>query len=201
MHFEFVVSSLHGLTQHGVGRLLPGLRVAVPTYSPTMRAWLDGHGVRTRPSDDGDVLVELPRKVGDSSFIMADAAAHAGFVALCEADLRELETNDSMTRAVREALRASGPPFPSLETVGRCVGASTRTLRRRLSEEGTGYQELLDEARFSWAKRALQHTRRPVTAIAYDLGYAAPSNFTRAFRRALGISPSCFRNAEQDSRV
>ncbi|MFW5876256.1 MAG: helix-turn-helix transcriptional regulator [Myxococcota bacterium] len=95
-------------------------------------------------------------------------------------------------------VKQSGPPFPSLATLCRRVGCSARTLRRRLGEEGTGYQELLDEARFTWAKRALRYSRRPVTEIAYDLGYSAPSNFTRAFRRALGISPSAFRSSERE---
>ncbi|MCA9535846.1 MAG: AraC family transcriptional regulator ligand-binding domain-containing protein, partial [Myxococcales bacterium] len=198
VHFEFVLSALYTLARNGVGRVPAGVRLALPTMSERLSAWLEERGVAPRTSDDGDAVLEVPRALAGASFVMADAAAHAGFVALCEADMQELETNDPMTRAVREALNAGGPPFPSLDVVCCRLGATPRTLRRRLSEEGTGYQELLDEARFSWAKRALQHSRRPVTQIAYDLGYSAPSNFTRAFRRALGTSPSAFRSGEPD---
>jgi AraC-like DNA-binding protein len=198
-HYEFMLSTLHGLARHGVGSVPDGIRMKLPTKNDRLHAWLRERGVATSEADDGDTLLTLPRALAQASFVMADAGAHAGFVALCEADMRELNTNDPMSRAVRQALRDAGPPFPNLESISRRVGSSARTVRRRLSGEGTGFQALLDEARFTWAKRALQHSTRPVTAIAYDLGYAAPSNFTRAFRRALGTSPSAFRSADPDA--
>jgi len=47
----------------------------------------------------------------------------------------------------------------------------------------------------------LQHTDRPVVEIALDLGYSDASNFTRAFRRQTGVSPSTFRRqARGDGR-
>lgn len=199
VHLEFVLSTLFELARHGVGRLPEGIRVTLPTCQPHLRAWLENRGVAVRPSGDAVTLLELPRALAGMSFVMADATAHAAFVALCEGAMRELDRNDPMTRAVRAALKDAGPPFPTFEAICRRVGSSARTLRRRLGEEGTGYQQLLDEARFSWAKRALEFSRRPVTQIAYELGYSAPSNFTRAFRRALGTSPSQFRtNARAD---
>jgi AraC-like DNA-binding protein len=198
VHLEFLLSTLYGLARSGVGRVPEGVRLTVPTRDARLHRWLEERGLSVRVSEDGSTFLEIPRSLAQTSFVMADAAAHAEFVALCEAAMRELEPNDPMTRSVREALKHAGPPFPSLETLCRRVGCSARTLRRRLGEEGTRYRELLDEARFTWAKRALRYSRRPVTEIAYDLGYSAPSNFTRAFRRVLGISPSAFRRFEHE---
>jgi AraC-like DNA-binding protein len=198
IHLEFLLSTLYGLARSGVGRVPEGIRLTVPTRNARLHRWLEERGLSVRVSEDGTTLLEIPRSLAQTPFLMADPTAHAEFVAQCEAAMRELDPNDPMTRSVRDALKHAGPPFPNLETLCRQVGCSPRTLRRRLGDEGTGYQELLDEARFTWAKRALRHSRRPVTEIAYDLGYSAPSNFTRAFRRALGISPSAFRSSEHE---
>jgi AraC-like DNA-binding protein len=77
-------------------------------------------------------------------------------------------------------------------TVNDCadlVGMSHRTLQRRLAENDTTFNKLLDQTRFDLAKNLLQDTSVSVTDICYELGYTNPANFTRAFRRWAGVSP------------
>lgn len=69
------------------------------------------------------------------------------------------------------------------------VGMSERTLQRRLAEQGTNFNELLDQVRFDAARQLLQHNSISVTDISGELGYKNPANFTRAFRRWAGVSP------------
>jgi AraC-like DNA-binding protein len=69
------------------------------------------------------------------------------------------------------------------------VGMSERTLQRRLAEQGTNFNELLDQVRFDAARQLLQHNSISVTDISGELGYKDPANFTRAFRRWAGVSP------------
>jgi len=69
------------------------------------------------------------------------------------------------------------------------VGMSDRTLQRRLAEDGTSFNELLDQVRFDVAKHLLQDNSITVTDISGELGYKDPANFTRAFRRWAGVSP------------
>ena len=73
------------------------------------------------------------------------------------------------------------------------VGMSERTLQRRLSQHETTFNELLDQTRFDRAKQYLQDRSTSLSEIGYELGYANPANFTRAFRRWAGVSPRQYR--------
>lgn len=57
----------------------------------------------------------------------------------------------------------------------------------------TPHQYLM-RARLRRAARLLAATARPVTEIALECGFNDIANFTRAFRRSAGRSPSAFRN-------
>lgn len=49
--------------------------------------------------------------------------------------------------------------------------------------------------RLQWARTQLTATRRPISDIAYEAGFADQSHFTRAFRRATGLPPGRFRGS------
>lgn len=80
------------------------------------------------------------------------------------------------------------------EIVAKGLGVSPRTLSRRLSSEGTSYENVVDDLRRSLA---LQYVREPgvsVSQIAWLLGYEGPTSFNHAFRRWTGSSPSSARS-------
>ena len=60
-------------------------------------------------------------------------------------------------------------------------------------KEGKTYSQLVEEARFSEAARLLRNTDSKIIDVAYDVGYAHPTHFARAFRRIAGVSPSEYR--------
>ncbi len=70
-----------------------------------------------------------------------------------------------------------------------------RTLQRKLSEENTSYKELLDETRRELANQYLRQATLSVSEVTYLLGFSEPSNFSRAFKRWTGRTPSEFRAA------
>ncbi len=76
------------------------------------------------------------------------------------------------------------------DAVTRLLGISQRTLRRRLDEHQTSFQQVLDETRFEWAKQLLSNTDLGIGQIALVLRYSDPSVFTRAFARWSGLPPS-----------
>lgn len=90
-------------------------------------------------------------------------------------------------RQVIGSLLPSGNP--SLAAAADAAGFSLRTLQRRLNEAGCSYSQLLEEARHQAALRLLGDRSVKIVDVAFELGYADPANFTRAFRRWTGTSP------------
>lgn len=84
---------------------------------------------------------------------------------------------------------------PSIKTVAKALGTSTRTLQRRLHDEGVTFAELLDTFRRRMASELLQRHDLAVYEVAFLLGYSEPSTFFRAFRRWTGTSPLKYRGA------
>ena len=80
------------------------------------------------------------------------------------------------------------------ERFAREIGMSSRTMRRKLTEQGSSFQQVLDECRMRQA--VFEFRVRPdlsIAQIALRLGYAEHSNFTRAFHRWSGVSPQAYR--------
>lgn len=82
-----------------------------------------------------------------------------------------------------------------IEVVAESLNMSGRSLQRRLMEEGLSYSGLVADSRMRRAAAWLRRDEKPVVEIALDLGYTDPSNFTRAFRRWIGMPPAQFRRA------
>jgi len=84
--------------------------------------------------------------------------------------------------------------LPSQEQAAELVGMSPRTLRRRLSEEGTTWRPLLQDLIFARAVARLREGRCSVREIAEELGYSDATHFARFFRRRTGVAPSAYRD-------
>lgn len=96
----------------------------------------------------------------------------------------------SLSGQVREAVAhklADGEP--SVEGVARGLAVSARTLRRRLSEEGTSFRELVLGVRKERARALLEDVGLSVSETAFLVGFSDASTFCRAYRRWHGRSP------------
>jgi len=69
-------------------------------------------------------------------------------------------------------------------------------LQRKLSEQGISFTQLLDNTRRELSREYVRNPQHPFHEIAFLLGFAEPGNFSRAFKRWYGKSPSQYR---QDS--
>jgi AraC-like DNA-binding protein len=84
--------------------------------------------------------------------------------------------------------------LPSINQVAEFAGLSVRSLQRQLKDSGLNFRTMLASARYQGATRLLDNPDARVEDIAYQLGYAHPTHFSRAFRRFSGVSPLEYRN-------
>ncbi len=80
-----------------------------------------------------------------------------------------------------------------LPDAAKALKMTPRTLNRRLSAEGTSFQEIKDALRRDIAIRALQQSTDSIEQIAFDAGFSAPANFHRAFRKWTKRTPGSYR--------
>jgi AraC-like DNA-binding protein len=134
--------------------------------------------------DPADLDVRLP--LGDPTLARHNEEAVMRY-------LTELD-GGSIVERVREAIAErleDGEPSPS--EIAKALGLSLRSLQRRLEEKSTSYASLLTDTRRQLATDYLRAGKRSVTEIAFLLGFADVSAFSRAFRRWFGVSPSEYR--------
>jgi AraC-like DNA-binding protein len=67
------------------------------------------------------------------------------------------------------------------------------TLQRRLALDQQTFSRIVEQTRAEMAGDLLEGTDAPIREIASQLGYTNQNNFTRAFRRWAGVTPSAFR--------
>ncbi len=60
------------------------------------------------------------------------------------------------------------------------------------SLQGTSYKHIFEALRSELAIQYIEQNNMPISEITYLLGFSDTSNFTRAFRRWTGQSPSDF---------
>ncbi|WP_435592598.1 AraC family transcriptional regulator [Nocardia sp. bgisy118] len=107
--------------------------------------------------------------------------------------MQQRRKRQGLAAQVREALLTLGVAS-GLDEVAAELRMSTRTLRRRLTDEGTSYRELVAETRQMLAEELLS-IGATVEDVAGRLGYSDASSFTHAFTRWTGVTPGRFARA------
>lgn len=109
-----------------------------------------------------------------------------------------LRFSGRFSRKVRDALviqLEAGEPTKA-ETA-RLLVMTERTLLRRLQDENTTFQEVLDHLREEKAYDFLRQPDLTIDAIAVRLGFSTSSTFSRAFTRWTGQRPSDWRESQR----
>lgn len=171
---------------------------------PLNHVWLphDGHGKRAAYEahfgcpvtfNHSCAALELHRKIFDDPIPFRDEPTARQLTHQCRLTFLRAQRQGSLVEEVRTLLIGNPGVFPDIQTIADKLKISARTLQRRLADENSSYQTILDEIRFGLAREYLTETALPLYEIAILLGYSEPGNFTHAFKRWSGINPQDFR--------
>jgi AraC-like DNA-binding protein len=134
----------------------------------------------------------LPLSVFEAAPRLADPAVAALAREQCEQEFQQLfrAVNRLSERvAAKLASCADASELPDLEAMAKLLHVSSRTLKRRLQDEGCQWRQLLEAELCRRACDALRRNGASVSEVAFALGYQDASNFSRAFRRWTGRTP------------
>ena len=137
--------------------------------------------------------ISIPKDLMLETIPLANLAAYKEAEILCAKELKNLNQESAYKSKVKQKLLANSENFPSQGIMASWFNMTSRTLHRRLINEGTSYREILEDVKQTLAISYLSNTDLTIKEISYFLGYEDDRNFSRAFRRWQGISPSKFR--------
>lgn len=170
-------TTLTGARAEALGALSPGFRIA-----------------GGRP---GNALV-----VDAASLAEPNAQADEATRRACE--LESVRLLEARTRRVGVAARVRGLLLehpdtpPPADAVAATLNVDVRTLRRRLTAEGTSYRALRQEVAMTMAHELLATVGLSVGEVAARVGYRDATAFSHAFRRTYGRAPSSVRPGGAD---
>lgn len=107
--------------------------------------------------------------------------------------LARLDKNDVIAGVTQKIIEFLPNGDCGRDKVASALGMSPSALQAKLAQRGTSFQQLLEDTRKDLACSYLQQAARSVTEITFLLGFSDTSNFTRAFKRWTGVSPTEFR--------
>ena len=107
--------------------------------------------------------------------------------------LARLNQKDTVLRVKTKLIDILPSGTVSSQGIADSLHMSERNLQRKLKEQGTSFKALLEETRRELAKAYLDNSAYSINEITYLLGFSEPANFTRAFKRWNGTSPSHYR--------
>ncbi len=139
------------------------------------------------------LIASFDKKYLSLSMVHADTISSQIAINQCEAELSALGERRRVSMRVRDILSNQDQHHLGIEAVADQLCISDRTLKRQLAAEGTSFSTIVDEVRYRRATSLLSSTDYSLEQIADELGYSDVANFSRAFKRWSGRSPSNWR--------
>jgi AraC-like DNA-binding protein len=128
----------------------------------------------------------------DQPLPMADLRALAQAEARCKQLLQEMTSTGKWRDWVAMMLREAEDRQPTLDELASILNISGRTLDRYLAREAASFRELALVIRNERACQMLASGTLAISQVAYRLGYTDIANFSRAFKKINGVSPSAY---------
>ncbi len=142
-----------------------------------------------RPRRSGVARIGFHRADAERPFLTAHPAMWAAFEPSLRQRLSDATQTTTMTARVTGWLTESiASGRTGVDDAARALCVSSRTLQRRLADEGTRFQTLLGEVRLKLSRHYLSETKLGTAEIAFLLGYAEQNSFYRSFRAWTGLT-------------
>jgi AraC-like DNA-binding protein len=117
----------------------------------------------------------------------------------CENTYANVFRGSTVAAKTQTAFARSLGHICTLDEVADQLNMSSRTLQRRLKQEGHSFQQLLDQWLGQQALQYLRDERLSVEVAAVLLGYTDQANFRRAFKRWFGLPPRQYLQRDMDA--
>ena len=189
-------ASVLNVGRRGTGSALRPRQVEL-RRSPAQREIYEAHfGCAVKFRAKRNALV-FSRNDIDRPFVTHNSELLAMVAPQLEAELAEQLARKTLGEQVKGILkRQLAGQRPELQQVARELRLSTRSLQRRLAEQGVTFQQLLEDARRELARHYLLHSSLELGETAYLLGYEDANSFFRAFHKWEGTSPGEWRTVQ-----
>ncbi|MCT4608403.1 MAG: AraC family transcriptional regulator [Pelagimonas sp.] len=122
----------------------------------------------------------------------ADAYALPSILAVLDSLMAQEQANQSFLAHIEHLLIQQIAQSPTMEHIARSLGMTERTLRRKLTQAGVSYSELLDRVRQGRAVELLE-TDMPLADVAQHLGFEDTRSLRRKVQGWTGHSPKALR--------
>ncbi|MDI1260203.1 AraC family transcriptional regulator [Aquabacterium sp.] len=139
--------------------------------------------------------IVLPKVDMSIALISRSKASHLLMKATLEQQDRSHARLKPLTGEIKRHLHAAmvQQRLLSADTLAQTLALSSRTLSRKLKEEGSTLPQLRTEVGIEYAEVLLLETSKTISQVASAAGFANAPAFARAFKRAHGQTPSDWR--------
>ncbi|TDQ40662.1 helix-turn-helix domain-containing protein [Aureibacillus halotolerans] len=136
----------------------------------------------------------LKRSDLDHSFASSNEEVLSMLTPTLDKMLSEHLNSKTLTEHVKEMLRNNlSNENTSIELISKKMGTGSRTLQRKLNDEGTNFKQLFMQVRREKSLDYLATTSLSIKEIAYLVGYTDQNSFYRAFRLWENDTPTNWR--------
>lgn len=140
--------------------------------------------------------IVFSREIMDYPIERADSGAKEVLLQEAKAQMQSISATEAFVPKLRRLLLDQTIFKPMiLSDCAMALKVSESTLKRRLVEEGSSYQLVLDGVREDQARKLLQQTTLSIQQISESLGFSNRSAFARSFRNWTGSSPLQYRQS------
>lgn len=198
-HLEAIASAVHHELREILRNAMPPYELyasyAMPPHAARYAELMPGarchFGWTARPG----LRLVYPLEIAHFSPELADTAALRMAENRCRTLVRNVVSDRRVSAWVLMMLREAADSLLTLEELAHTLNLSPRTLDRYLVQENTGFRALRAQVHQERAQALLDNPVLSITQIAHELGYTDASNFSRAYQRLTGQTPSAWRAA------